>query len=206
MAEGQMTQSTYLEIDECPARISTEETARALADAKQVAALAELIDSGAKNLFAGLQRVGTTSSNAQQTYTIGGVKFTVNSDTTITIERVSSTSSSQAVWCYNSSAAILLDNFCDGNYVFATGLESNPKVRVRLAKLDNGSYMYINSAATIPASTETGINVSISVDADFSGTVTCKPMVCSKAAWEISKKIVPYCPPLAELYAMIQNA
>jgi hypothetical protein len=31
-------------------------------------------------------------------------------------------------------------------------------------------------------------------------------MVCSQAAWEISHKYVPYCPTMAELYAMIQNA
>lgn len=33
--------------------------------------------------------------------------------------------------------------------------------------------------------------------------VVLKPMICSKAAWDISHKFVPYCPTLPELYAMI---
>lgn len=30
-------------------------------------------------------------------------------------------------------------------------------------------------------------------------------MVCTRAAWEVSRRYVPYCPSLAQLYAMIQN-
>jgi hypothetical protein len=38
----------------------------------------------------------------------------------------------------------------------------------------------------------------------FSGTVTVKPMICTKAAWDVSQKYVPYCPSMAEMYEMIQ--
>ena len=51
MADGQMTQSTYLEIDACPSRITAEETARSAADAKHAAALTDLIDNGASVNF-----------------------------------------------------------------------------------------------------------------------------------------------------------
>ena len=35
--------------------------------------------------------------------------------------------------------------------------------------------------------------------------VVLKPMVCTKAAWDITQKFVPYCPSLPELYAMINT-
>ena len=61
MADGQMTLSTYLEIDACPGRITAEETARAAADTKHAAALAAIIDSGAKNYLQTSNGSGTKS-------------------------------------------------------------------------------------------------------------------------------------------------
>ncbi len=201
--DGQMTLSTYQEIDACPGRIAAEETARAAADAKHDAAIAEAIDAGPKNKFKLTTRIGTSNTNASSTYTIGGLTFTANADGTITLTRNSS-GSSQAVWLYDADAAILIDDFCTGGYVFDTGVDDQ-NVRFRLSKLDNGSNFYVRDNAVIPSKgTYTGINVSISVDPGFTGTLTIRPMICSKDVYAISPKSIGYRPTYDEMWAAIK--
>lgn len=196
---------TSQEIDDAVDAIAAEITNRTASDTVQNSALAYLIDSGAKNRFPIPKRIGTNNSNATQTYTQAGVKFTCNLDGTITVERTSTSSSQAQLWLYGDSSAILIDDYCDGSYVFSTGFEgSGDTARMVLAKLDNGSEMIVNSYVSLPdKGTQSSINVSIRVSSTFTGSVTVKPMVCKKAAWDVSQVWVPYTPTYAELYAMV---
>lgn len=143
-----------------------------------------------KNVMPKVKRIGTSNSNAQSVYTIGGITFTVNNDGTITVSRAT-TGSSQAVYLYDDSAAITIDDFCTGEYEFSTGA-NEPNFNMRLSQLDDGSYLYVNTNVLIPnRGSYSGINVSISVSASFSGTFTIKPMICSSILWRISEQYAP---------------
>ena len=143
-----------------------------------------------KNVMPKVKRIGTSNSNAQSVYTIGGITFTVNNDGTITVSRTT-TGSSQAVYLYGDSAAITIDDFCTGEYEFSTGA-NEPNFNMRLSQLDGGSYLYVNTNVLIPdRGSYSGINVSISVSASFSGTFTIKPMICSSILWRVSEQYAP---------------
>ena len=195
----------YSEVIARNAAINVEKTAREAADTVHDDILADLIDNGAKNKFRYPTRIGTNNSNAAQTYTQNGVKFTCNLDGTITIERVSTNQYSPQLWLYDDNAAITIDDYCDNKHVFSNGFAgSETTARVRLAKLNDGEHLTVDEYAVIPdKGTYTGINVSIIVYPQFTGTLTFKPMVCRKSAWDLTQKYVPYSPSLAELYALI---
>lgn len=155
---------------------------------KELAALVYITDNAIqKNVMPKVKRIGTSNSNAQSTYTIGGITFTANADGTITVTRAT-TGTSQAVYLYGDSAAITIDDYCTGQYEFSTGA-TEPNFNIRLSQLDSGGYLYINTHANIPdRGTYTAINVSISVSASFSGTLTIKPMICAQSLWKISEQ------------------
>lgn len=143
-----------------------------------------------KNVMDKVKRIGTSNANADTTYTVGGIIFTVNPDGTITVSRPSA-GSSQAVYLYNDAAAILIDDYCTGDYVFSTG-STDSGFNFRLSQLDSGSFLYVTTSILIPdRASYTGINVSISVSASFSGTITLKPMICHKSLWYITQNFVP---------------
>ena len=171
-------------------------------DNTQYLLLADLIDSGRKNNFRICTRIGTTNANATQIYTQFGVRFTANLDGTITVERITANSNDALVWLYDDSAAILIDDYCNGLYTFSNGFAgSATTARLRLAKLASGQHMTVNDYAVIPdKGTETGINVSIIVYSTFSGSVTVKPMVSLSAAYALSDRFVPYVPPLFDIW------
>lgn len=154
-------------------------------------ALAYIIDHDIKkNVMDKVKRIGTSNTNADTTYTVGGITFSVNPDGTITVSRPSA-GSSQAVYLYNDAAAILIDDYCTGDYVFSTG-STDSGFNFRLSQLDSGSFLYVTTSILIPdRASYTGINVSISVSASFSGTITLKPMICHKSLWDITQNFVP---------------
>jgi hypothetical protein len=202
MAEGQMTSSTYLQIDALPGQVATLETAvnitipatyQTKTDAnKQLAALVELVDSGAKN-----RMPVASGSNTEQSDTWFSAPISLPAgDYVVFFEDF-----------YSSNT----DNPRKGRIAFLDGTASqNPTASFQYVDYDNTGHatnaavevtINNNDTATIrfyPAQTyaaSTGDTVSFT---------NC--MVCSKAAWEISHKFVPYCPSLSELYAMIQNS
>lgn len=171
---------TKTEIDTLLSAIGTTDT-------KQENALVDLINSGPKNQLPITKRIGPSNATAATTYTQAGVQFTCNLDGTITIERISANSNQAVLWLYDDSSALLVDDYTDGNYVWSNGIAgSSTTARMRLAKLNAGDYLVIDSYATIPESTETGCNVSLIVYPSFTGTMTFKPMICFKSYYEIS--------------------
>lgn len=156
-------------------------------------AVIDLIDTGNKNMLPIPTRIGPSNATAAATYTQAGVQFTCNLDGTITIERVTANSNQAVLWLYDASSALLVDDYTDGKYVWSNGVAgSSATARMRLAKLNAGDYLVIDSYATIPESTETGCNISLIVYPTFTGTMTFKPMVCLKSYWDMTKKYVPH--------------
>lgn len=198
-----MSQSTYLEIDACPARITalengkadstalTEETtARTTADAKHLAALVELVDGGAKNLldWTATSSVMTITDNGDGTFTASGTPAAVQS---IELMRI-----------YNHAGEKFVLSGCPSGGSQSNGyslLVANQAGSMIGA--DEGS----GYAFTAPGN-EDYFRVYVRFRPNQTYTnLLFKPMVCSEAAWSISHKFVPYCPTLPELYAMVQG-
>lgn len=170
-------------------------------DARQTAALADLIDDGVKNRLPITTRIGPSNATAAATYTQAGVKFTANGDGTITIERLTANTNQAVLWLYDDNSALLVDDFTDGQFVWSNGVEgSSTTARMRLAKLNAGDYLVIDSYATIPESAETGCNISLIVYPTFTGTMTFKPMICRQSYWQITTRYRPYLPSLQEIW------
>ena len=213
MADGQMTQSDYLEIDGLPARVAPLEDAVATlpttyqtltAAAKQDAALAELIDGGAKNIF----------HSTATTETIGEVTFTKNSDGTWATTATGATAARRA----KSMLFTVPESMPAGRYII-TGCPAGGKVgstiKYCLYLMDSttGTRVVANDDDTgdgfafdwtpNPAHTYNLI-IDIRAGSNANG-LTWKPMICLESAWNISNKFVSYVPTNAELLAMIQS-
>ena len=156
-------------------------------------AVIDLIDTGNKNMLPIPTRIGPSNATAAVSYTQAGVQFTCNLDGTITIERVATNSNQAVLWLYDATSALLVDDYTDGEYVWSNGVAgSSTTARMRLAKLNAGDYLVIDSYATIPESSETGCNISLIVYPTFTGTMTFKPMICLKSYWDMTTKFVPH--------------
>ena len=207
MAEGQMTQSTYLDIDGLPARVTAlETTAAALPDTYQTltaaakqdaivtAALVDIINSGAKN------KLNAFAAPAQ-TQPINGVTWMVNSDGTVTANGTASGNS----WFY------LTANPANIQYGVETVLSGCPEggsattweIQCSMVggsprsdygegttQPDDYSYRYVACCV------RSGQNVS---------NLTFKPMVCASSVYDITPAFVAYSPTNAELYQMIAS-
>lgn len=176
--------------------LTAEETARIAADAKQVAALADVIDSGAKNVL--------NLTSAQSQAGSGTLQYTVNSDFSITCTGKCGTSA---------SFFSIPVNFPAGQYYFS-GMPENGgsnSYRMELRTVSAQGTMYVNGdsadGVVINAATDfTGwFNIRVAANYDFGSTgKTISPMICLKTFWEISHKYVPYCPSQRELWSMIK--
>lgn len=209
--DGRMEFSTADEIDRLPGRVGLLETAVAAlpttyqtltAAAKQDAALVQLIDTGAKNV---------ANWNAS-TETITDVTFTVNADQTVT------TTASGAVAARRQKALNLTipASLPAGAYV----LSGCPAGGVSGTVTYYCLYIWDLTASTRVSQNDTGNgvefewtpdpthNYNISIDirsgANPDGLVF-KPMICAKAAYDISPKFVQYAPSNRELYDMING-
>ena len=178
MAEGQMTLSTYLEIDACPGRITAEETARAAADAKHAAALAELINSGAKNYLTTSSGSGTKSVAIDVNLPAGEYVVSFGSLTSTDTD-------------YTTCQIIALNG--------ASVVSASPQLQMERGSNVHGTITLTSAAKKIEIyASKTGTGAT-------GDTVTfSNGMVCLPEAYAITTDFVPYCPTLPELYAMIQ--
>lgn len=158
-------------------------------EAEDRAALVELVDSGAKNL---LIYSGTTGE-------IDGVTFTVNADGSVTangqatanvVFQISSADYVNTSWivsgCPSSGS---LNSYCiqvrnENNNVLVSEYGEG---RVLTDALSNVKYKIV-------------IRIANGYTAD---NLVFRPMICTKAAWNISQAFVPYAPTNRELYEMI---
>ena len=209
MAEGQMTQSTYQQIDACPGRIdaletskadatalAAETTARIEADAKHLAALVELVDGGAKN------KLKITASST----TTNGVQITINADGTVTADGTAQDKKATGNIYFQLGNV----DVANGDAIHISGCPSG-------GSYSNSYAFYIDYAGGSTLAYDEGSGADYTANADRtlrcriiirSGTVvnnlTFRPMVDYQAYHKISQAFVPYCPSLPELYAMIQ--
>lgn len=145
-------------------------------------ALAELINSGAKNLL----KISGTSQ------TISGVTFTVNSDGSIS---ASGTATSDAV--FNLTANL---NLQSGSYVFSPGFPNGSSGSTFFCDIFNSNYSNRSVAyqeRSIPDTTK--IIRFIVAKGYTANNITLFPMVCTAANRKISAAFVPYRPSYQEL-------
>lgn len=190
MADGQMTQSTYLEIDGLPARVTALETA----ETTQSAVLARVINTGAKNML----NVFTAPA---QTQPINGITWTVNSDGTVTANGTASANS----WFYLTANPA---NISFGVETILTGCPSGGSAttwEIQCSQVGSSTRSDYGEGTTQPddysyryvaCCVRNGQNVT---------NLTFKPMVCAKIAYDITPQFVPYSPTNAELYQMLAN-
>lgn len=172
------------------------------AEAADRAALAELIDGTAKNRLPitsvdSLKQLNTYGTWENNVYThSSGVVFTVNDDMSITANGTAS--GANAVFILSMPGGFSIEA---GNWILSGcpsgGSTSTYNITIAGTTSDTGTTGRFTSCSKVL--------VRIYV---ISGTtvdnITFKPMVCSKAAWDISQAYQPYRPNYAELYAMVQ--
>lgn len=214
MAEGQMTQSDYLQIDACPARIdaleigkadqtalAAETAARETADAKHDTLLADLIDGGAKNLLPMTHAAGSTTKN--------GVTCTWDPDAgTMTLTGSHASGADSCIFEFYAGSAADQKVIPAGTYHLSGVPTGGSTSTFRAALTDISGAVDTGNGAdfTLSSPHYAAYRILISNACDFTGGVVFRPMICAKSAWEVSDKFVPYCPPPAELYAMIRNS
>lgn len=178
---------TYDEIDALPEALAAETSAREETDA----ALADLIDSGGKNILK------WTAPGSLATIT-----FTDNGDGTFTISgNPTQTSSIELAKIYGHAGESLFLSGCPAGGSQADGFSLLIANQAGgMIGPDEGS----GYAFTSPES-ETYFRVYARFRPGTYSNLLFKPMVCLQSAAKISKKFVKYCPTLAELYAMIQS-
>lgn len=162
-------------------------------EAADRAGLGELVDGGAKNL----------APNAAADSSASGVTFAINVDKSVTVNGTS-------------SSGIFFElsrvNLKKGTYVLSGGavVEGGQTVRISLStEKSTSASLYLQSGAT---------PTEFTLDTDMSGLFVCiripsgvastnavvYPMICTKAAWDISQNYVPSRPSWDEIVARIE--
>ena len=172
------------------------------AEAADRAALAELIDGGAKNRlpFSDLamikrQNTGGTWDNNKFTHN-NGVTFTVNDDFSVSVNGTAT--GGNAVLVLSPVGGFTAK---EGNWVLSGCPEGGSTTTYNISIAGTASDIGNNAEFTSVSAKLVRIYV-------LSGTTVSdlvfKPMVCSKAEWNISQEYQPYRPSYAEIYAMVQ--
>ena len=170
-------------------------------------AISQIIDSGAKNVIQ-VDELGLSSTHGT-TYTNEGVQFVLNSDGSVTCTRSETSSNTALCNLRYDGGAFYANSFCDGNHVLA-GCPSGGGVstyRLEAHGTTNNSYDVQDNGNGVELTSYTGaaniiIRIRISPDYSPNGLVI-KPMICTKAAWNISQNYVPYRPSYDELIARV---
>lgn len=173
------------------------------------AELIDLVDSGAKNeLYFTLSDLQTWNSATTtgatwlgNVCTTNGISFTVNSDGTITANGTLTSERAifRIVWnTPNVYGGKILSGCPSGGSpsTYQMNLEQVASPWATIAQ-DRGN------GSEITNNTSINIYVYIAVKTSVSN-LTFRPMICSKAAWDVSQKYVPYGMSNAELTAAIQ--
>lgn len=167
------------------------------------AALVEIIDSGAKNRLPiasvdSLKQLNTYGTWNDNVYThSSGVVFTVNEDLTITVNGTAS--GANAVFILSMPGGFSIE---EGQWVLSGcpsgGSSSTYNITIAGTVSDTGE------SASFTNVTSKLIRLYV-LDGTTVDNLLFKPMICSKANWEISKKYQPWRPSYEELYAMVQD-
>lgn len=168
-------------------------------------ALTKIIDGGAKNVL-NYTEVGNNSSHGT-TVTLNGVTWTLNSDGTITATRAESSTVDSSCNLRISTGSLYVDNYCNGEYVLSGCPMGGGESTYSLRALRGDAYRITDTGLGIllpDKGTSTDIYINMLYNKDYNHTITFKPMICTKAEWDISQEYVPYRPSYAELVARIE--
>lgn len=153
--------------------------------AEDRAALAEVVDSGAKNLLN-----GTWIKNE-----VDPITFTTNSDGSVSITKSATSASACFVTMANQSLT------AGKQYAISDSLSDHTNVSAVLRD-SSGSTTYGNTNGTpifaVPTTAST-YKFMIRLDATYTGTITVYPMLCTKAAYDVSQNFAPYALPNTDL-------
>ena len=152
------------------------------------AELAKIIDNGAKNIFDMTASSGTIAGN--------GITVTVNADKSLTLN---GTSQNSGVTNFHLGKV----SVPAGNYVLS-GCVGGSNSTYFLRIIADPSVTNTNGSISFETDGFDDVYVDIVIGGNKTlDNVTFKPMICTKTAWDISQKYVPYCPPVNELYRML---
>lgn len=163
-------------------------------------ALAELIDGGAKNRLPFSDLAVIKSKNTGGTwdgndYTLNGVTFTINSDFSVTADGTAT--GGNAVLVLSRTGGFSIE---EGEWVLSGcpegGSETTYNITIAGTVSDTG-----NTAEFTAASAKL-VRLYV-VNGTTADGLIFKPMVCSKAAWDISQTYQPYRPSYDEIIARI---
>ena len=168
------------------------------------AALVEIVDSGAKNVL-NYTEIGTNNSHGA-VYISNGVTFTLNSDGSITAERTTASTVDSSCNLRIASSSLYIDDFCNGNYILSGCPEGGGDTTYSLRAIrDDYRPTDTGNGVELPdKGANTNIYINMLVMAAFEGTITFRPMICTKAAWDISQQYVPHRPSYDEIIARIE--
>lgn len=156
---------------------------------KDEAAIAELVDSGAKNLMKNTAPYGdnvrtniTFTHNTDDTYTITGISSnTLNTDFYIATNVLLKSGTYKLIGC-------------------PTGGDNKSTYKLQIAGIGYDS----GDGFTFTIENDTTINVYIRIWGGYvPNNLIFKPMICTKAAWDISHAYQPYRPSYQEIYERV---
>lgn len=172
------------------------------AEAADRAALAELIDGAAKNRLpfkdiSMIKQMNTGGTWDGNVYTNRGVTFTVNDDFSVTVSGTATGGNGVLVLSPRGGFSIE-----EGEWVLSGcpsgGSTATYNISIANTTSDTGR------AAEFTSVSAKLVRIYILDGTTVDGLVF-RPMVCSKAAWDISQGYQPYRPSYVELYAMVQE-
>lgn len=164
------------------------------------AALVDIVDGGAKNRLpfndlTAIQAMNTGGTWADNIYTWNGVTFTVNSDFSVTVDGTAT--GGNAVLVLSRTGGFSIE---EGSWILSGCPEGGSGSSYSIAIA--GTVSDTGNTAEFTSVTNKLVRIYV-----ISGTtvdnLTFKPMVCSKAAWDISQAYQPYRPSYQELYERI---
>lgn len=151
------------------------------------AALAELVDNGAKNRLK-LQFPFTT--------TVNGVTFTVQSDQTVF---VTGTATDTAIATISTEPYVARQGD-----ILVSGLSAANAYAYVYTRGGTTSTSRSPAREFLPSDIGEPRSIAIAILPEAgSVSMTFKPIICTAQDWAISQKFVPYCPSMAEMYQMI---
>ena len=150
--------------------------------------LAELIDSGAKNIISPVQPTAQS-----------GITITINNDNSVRV--VSDGTNAQAVFNIATQSTFNMEN---GTTYVLSGCPNGSSSTFDLrASIGGTNYPEYGDGIEFTYNGESTYGIAIVIRASQSIDVTFKPMVCSKTVWNISHSYQPYRPSYDEIISTI---
>ncbi len=164
------------------------------------AALVDIVDGGAKNrlpfndltAIQAMNTGGTWDSNA---YTWNGVTFTINSDFSVTVDGTAT--GGNAVLVLSRTGGFSIE---EGSWILSGCPEGGSGTTYNIAIA--GTVSDTGNTAEFTTATNKLVRIYVISGTTADGLIF-KPMVCSKAEWDISQAYQPYRPSYQELYERI---